>query len=67
MLKTLGLIFLVLSLPLLVWALAELAGRDYVGGALIIFGSASVGHLGLELVALGLSQPDAVLEREEEA
>lgn len=41
------------AIPLLVIAVGALAERDYVGGALLVFASAAVGHMGLELVALG--------------
>ncbi|MEZ4475079.1 MAG: hypothetical protein R3F60_30670 [bacterium] len=39
--------------PLLVAAMGHLGARDYVAGGLLIFAAAAVGHLGLELVALG--------------
>lgn len=45
------------TIPLLVLAIGQLAARDYVGGALLIFASAAVGHLGLELLALGEHHP----------
>ena len=51
-LRRVGLLALMASAPVLWYALQALAGRDYVGGALLIFASAAVGHLGLELVAL---------------
>ena len=41
------------AIPLLVIAVGALAERDYVGGALLVFASAAIGHMGLELVALG--------------
>lgn len=47
------------TIPLLVMAVGQLAARDYVGGALLIFGGAAVGHMGLELVALGEHGPRA--------
>jgi hypothetical protein len=50
--RALGLAFLVGSVPLVVLALRHLADRDYVAGGLLVFASAAVGHLGLELVAL---------------
>ena len=66
MIKSLGLTCLVGSVPLLVLALRELAGKDYVAGALIIFGAAAVGHLGLELVALGTERARPTPAPEEE-
>lgn len=51
-LRTLGLGALVGTAPLLWFALRALGERDYVGGALLVFAAAAIGHLGLELVAL---------------
>ncbi len=51
-LRTLGLGALVSTAPLLWFALRALGERDYVGGALLVFAAAAIGHLGLELVAL---------------
>lgn len=48
---------LLATIPLLVMAVGQLASRDYVGGALLIFAGAAVGHMGLELVALGEHGP----------
>ncbi len=52
MLRALGVAGLLATVPLMLIALRALAGRDYVGGALVVFAAAAVGHLGLELVAL---------------
>ncbi|MCB9535916.1 MAG: hypothetical protein H6704_06590 [Myxococcales bacterium] len=52
MLRALGVAGLLATVPLMLLALRALAGRDYVGGALVVFAAAAVGHLGLELVAL---------------
>ncbi|MCB9547747.1 MAG: hypothetical protein H6706_18120 [Myxococcales bacterium] len=49
----LGVAALLGVVPLLVAAMGHLGGRDYVAGGLLIFAAAAVGHLGLELVALG--------------
>ncbi len=51
-LRTFGLLALVGTAPLLWFALRALGERDYVGGALLVFAAAAIGHLGLELVAL---------------
>lgn len=51
-LRAFGLVALVGTAPLLWFALRALGERDYVGGALLVFGAAAIGHLGLELVAL---------------
>ena len=51
-LRTLGIGALVSTAPLLWFALRALGERDYVGGALLVFAAAAIGHLGLELVAL---------------
>lgn len=51
-LRPLGLAALVGTMPLLWLALRALAERDYVSGALLVFATAAIGHLGLELVAL---------------
>lgn len=51
-LRTFGLGALVGTVPLLWIALGALGERDYVGGALLVFAAAAIGHLGLELVAL---------------
>lgn len=51
-LRALGLGALVGTMPLLWFALRALGERDYVGGALLVFAAAAIGHLGLELVAL---------------
>ena len=48
-----GAVALLGAIPVLVIAIGALAERDYVGGALLVFASAAVGHMGLELVALG--------------
>lgn len=48
-----GAVALLGAIPLLVIAVGTLAERDYVGGALLVFASAAIGHMGLELVALG--------------
>lgn len=52
MLRALGVAGLLATVPLMLLALRALAARDYVGGALVVFAAAAVGHLGLELVAL---------------
>jgi len=39
------------------YALYALAGRDYVGGGLLIFAFAALSHLGLELLALAAAEP----------
>lgn len=51
-LRVAGLIALAATAPLLWFALRALAERDYVGGALLVFAGAAIGHLGLELLAL---------------
>jgi hypothetical protein len=48
-----GALALLGTIPLLVMAVGRLAERDYVGGGLLIFAGAAIGHMGLELVALG--------------
>lgn len=48
-----GAVALLGAIPLLIIAVGALAERDYVGGALLVFASAAIGHMGLELVALG--------------
>lgn len=48
-----GALALLGTIPLLVMAVGRLAERDYVAGGLLIFAGAAVGHMGLELVALG--------------
>lgn len=48
-----GVAFVVAVVPLLLLGISHLGVRDYVGGGLLIFGAAAVGHLGLELMALG--------------
>lgn len=53
---------LLAAIPLLVMAVGQLASRDYVGGALLIFAAAAVGHMGLELIALGEHHPRAADE-----
>lgn len=50
--RAFGLAALVGTVPLLWFALRALGERDYVGGALLVFGAAAIGHLGLELIAL---------------
>ena len=45
------------GIPLLLYALYALAGRDYVGGGLLIFAFAALSHLGLELLALAAAEP----------
>lgn len=60
--RTLGLAALIGTAPLMWFALAALGERDYVAGALLVFASAAIGHLGLELVALARrprAEPDA--------
>ncbi len=52
------------TVPLLWAALRALGGRDYVSGALLVFAAAAVGHLGLELLALGRREP--TVESDEE-
>lgn len=51
-LRALGIGALLGTAPLLWFALRALGERDYVGGALLVFAGAAIGHLGLELVAL---------------
>lgn len=57
MLRLLGVAGLLGTVPMMLLALRALAGRDYVGGALVVFAAAAVGHLGLELVALDQDPP----------
>lgn len=47
-----GLVALAATAPLMWFALRALGERDYVGGALLVFAAAAIGHLGLELLAL---------------
>ncbi len=51
-LRIAGLIALAATAPLMWFALRGLGERDYVGGALLVFAAAAIGHLGLELLAL---------------
>lgn len=53
LLNGLGLVALLGTAPVLVAAMTYLGGRDYVAGGLLVFAAAAIGHLGLELVALG--------------
>lgn len=48
----LGLVFVVAVVPLIWLGIQHLSTRDYVGGGLLIFAAAAVGHLGLELLSL---------------
>lgn len=64
--KPLGLLCVVATAPLLWVALAHLAGREYVAGALVVFAAAAVGHLGLELVSLASRAPEPAAEDGEE-
>ena len=57
MLRGLGSVGLLGTVPLMLWALRALAARDYVAGALLVFAAAAVGHLGLELMALAQADP----------
>ena len=57
MLRGLGTLGLLGTVPLMLAALRALAERDYVAGALLVFGAAAVGHLGLELMALAQADP----------
>lgn len=57
-LRAFGLIALAGTAPVLWFALRALGERDYVGGALLVFAAAAVGHLGLELVALAARRSD---------
>lgn len=61
----LGVVALLGTAPILVAAMGHLAARDYVAGGLLVFAAAAVGHLGLELVALG--RPAAVADEEDES
>jgi hypothetical protein len=45
------------GIPLLLFAIYALAGRDYVGGGLLIFAFAALSHLGVELLALATVDP----------
>jgi len=64
LLSGLGVVALLGTAPVLVAAMGHLAVRDYVAGGLLVFAAAAIGHLGLELVALG--RPAAVADEEEE-
>ncbi len=66
MLRRLGVVYLLATVPLLWVALRYLAGRDYVAGALVIVASAAVGHLGLELVALAQGAAAPTIEEDDE-
>ncbi|MFN3201797.1 MAG: hypothetical protein ACE366_25560 [Bradymonadia bacterium] len=48
----LGIGCVVAVVPLIILGIEHLSVRDYVGGGLLIFAAAAVGHLGLELMAL---------------
>lgn len=60
--RGLGIGALLGTVPLLWGALAALGERDYVSGALLVFAAAAIGHLGLELVALGSRGEPAAAE-----
>ena len=64
--RALGTAGLLATVPLMLVALRSLAERDYVSGALLVFGAAAVGHLGLELVALARGEPALSESVEEE-
>jgi hypothetical protein len=66
MLRALGVAGLLATVPLMLLALRALAARDYVGGALVVFAAAAVGHLGLELVALDAEPPPAPVDDDDE-
>lgn len=52
MLRGLGMLAVIAVAPLTWLAVNALAERDYVAGALLVFAMATVGHLGVELLAL---------------
>jgi len=49
--RTLGYVAIVGGFGVLLYALYALAGRDYVGAALLMVAFVSLSHLGLELLA----------------
>ncbi len=65
--RSLGLAFLVGTVPLVLVALRALAERDYVAGGLMVFAAAAMGHLGLEIVALAEARLRAAPAPEEDA
>jgi hypothetical protein len=65
--RTLGLAFLVGTVPLVLVALRSLAERDYVAGGLLVFAAAAIGHLGLEVVAIAEARLRAAPAPEEDA